>query len=390
MKWIFFFFLLVFGLTGLLHWYLQDPGHIAITWLGYEIQLSVVVAFFTFLFVVLSFLLSKHILTRVTELPSLYFSFLRKSREKKAKDEMIELLTSLEAEDFLRALSHQKKATLSLSLDPLFLWFSGNAFEKANKLLESEQCYLDLTKNPLTAFLGLKGQICSALQRGDYKLAGTLLDKTEKLIPTSPWVLKHLLALAREQKDYKKAEELILKLEDLDYFSSEQSKKQIAYLQYLDALQTEASPSQKEAFLRQAHYLDPYLVEATENLAVLLSEKGNKKEALHVIETTWRLTPNRSLGNLYVKISKPKGDIEAYQAASQLMMQKSKSSESLLFLAETALKAKLWGEARNHLKELIKLDPRAKVYKHLAALELEENQNSNAALSWLYQSFQEN
>jgi HemY protein len=390
MKWILFFFLLVLGFASLLLWYLQDPGYIEVIWLGYEIHLSVFVAFFLLLFVVLSFLLSKHVLTRITELPFLYFSFLRKSREKKAKDEMMQLLTSLEAEDFSGALSHQKKAALILGLDPLFLWFSGTAFVRANKPLEAEKCYIELTKNPLTTFLGLKGQIRSALHRGDYKLAYTLLNNAEKLVPTSPWVLKHFLAIASEQKNFKKAEELILRLEDLDYFPSEKSKKQIALLQYLDAIQIETSPSQKETLLRQSHRLDPSLAEATESLANLLSEKGNKKEALYTIETTWRLTPIRSLGNLYVKIFQPKDDLEAYQAATELVKEKSKSSENLFFLAEMALKAKLWGEARNHIKELVKLDPRAKVYELLAALELEENQNSNAALSWLYKGFQGN
>jgi uncharacterized protein HemY len=45
MKWIIYLLLfsIFFALLGL--WYLQDPGNITITWLGYEIQFSVLASF---------------------------------------------------------------------------------------------------------------------------------------------------------------------------------------------------------------------------------------------------------------------------------------------------------------------------------------------------------
>jgi HemY protein len=390
MKWILFFFLLIIGFTGLLFWYMQDPGYVQITWLGYEVRLSVIVALLVHLFVVLSFLVSKYILTWIAELPFMYFSFLKKSRESRAKNEMVQMLTSFEAENLNEALTHQKKAASFLEADPFFLWFSGNAFEKASKPLEAEKCFMDLIKNPLTTFLGIKGQIRAAIHRNDLKLAYTLLDKAEKLLPTSPWILKHLLVITRELKDYKKAEELVLRLEDLGYFPPDKSKKQVAYLQYLEALEIGASLSQKEALLRQAHGLDPSLLEAAESLASLLSDKGNKSDALCVIETTWNLMPTPALGNLYIKLSAPHGDVEAYQIANQLVKQKAKSPVGLLFLSHMALKARLWGEAKVHLKELLKINPQIEVYQLLAILELEENQNISAALAWLNKGLGEN
>ena len=80
-----------------------------------------------------------------------------------------------------------------------------HVFEKTNTPLEAEKCFMELSKFPGASFLGLKGQIHAALQRGDSRLAYVLLENAEQLVPTSPWVLNHLLTLAHEQKNFTKA-----------------------------------------------------------------------------------------------------------------------------------------------------------------------------------------
>lgn len=45
MKWILFFLLLFASMLAFELWYLKDTGNITITWLGYEIQFSVVFGF---------------------------------------------------------------------------------------------------------------------------------------------------------------------------------------------------------------------------------------------------------------------------------------------------------------------------------------------------------
>lgn len=380
MKWILYLFLFLIAFASLGLWYLQDPGYIEIIWLGFEIHLSVVVGFLILL--ILLFLLNLLIVSLSWLLGSPR-RWIQHARYRKANHELLEIYTAVEAESFTNALQYQKKAAKHLAKDPLFLWISGNAFEKTDKPLEAEKCFMELSKHPVASFLGLKGQICAALQRGDSKLAYVLLEKAEKCVSTSPWVLKHLLTLVHEQKNFTKAEELILRLEDLGYVSSDTSKKQIADLLYRQAMQLETPLSQKESLLRQSHGLDPSLHGATISFAQLLADQEHKHDALHVIETTWVVAPTQSLGDLYLKIFTPRNDLDAYQAASQLMRHNSKSKESLLLLARTALKAHLWGEARAVLSSLLKQDPSAEIYHLFATLELEENQNPKAAIAWL-------
>lgn len=388
MKGIVFFLLLLTTLTagGLLYFY--DPGFVEITWLGYEAQFTVVVGIVLFLFLLLIFILFIRVFLWLIGMPLRWFSFFKRSQQKKAKNELLELLCSFEGDNLIEALHHQKKAAPHLSKDPFFLWVSGNTYEKAEQPLEAEKHYMALTTQPSTAFLGLKGQTRAALHRRDFKLAYTLLCQMDKLMPTSRWVLKHLLALTREKKDFKEAEDLVLRLEDLGYFSSAQSTKQIAHLQYQQAIQPDISQTQKEALVRQANYLDPSLKEAAELFAQILKDQGHKAHALNVLEATWQLAPAQKLGDLYLVISEPSDEVTAYQVAEKLVKKNKENSESLLFLSRIALKAKLWGEARSHLMQLLKQNPSPEAYGLFASLELEEHHNWQAALKWLEDGLQ--
>jgi len=383
MKWSLFFFLLALAAAVLSFWGLQDPGLIKITWLGYDIRVSVIAGFLILIFSICILFLLKFGISWLLGIPFRWVSFLREIQERKASATLIDFLSSFEAENLSQALHHQKKGARFLAKDPFFLWISGNVFEKAEKPFEAEKCFMDLAQRPSTLFLGLKGQIRAALHRRDFQFAQALLERAEKIVPNSPWVLNHLLALAREKKDFKKAEELLLHLEDLGYLPPDKSKRQIAYIHYLEAIQPDVSLTQKEVLLRKCHGLDPNLTKATEALAQLLNDQGKRKEALQILETAWLLTPCQTLGDLYLKLTSPKDGIEAYQFAEQLIKHHPKASESLLFLARVALKAKLWGEARAHLADLLKNDPSSVVYSLLATLELEENQNQKTAIAWL-------
>src|ERR1700722_4728408 len=342
MKWIVFLLFFSVAIVSLALLSIQDPGAIVIAWLGYEVKLTVVMVLLCLLLFFFILILLGRVLSWLLGAPLRWLTFFRRSQELKAKQELLELLSFYEAEEFTNALHHQKKAAQHLSSSPFFLWISGNAFEKAEKPFEAEKCYIDLTKDPAAAFLGFKGQIRAALHRGDFSSAYNLLHHAEKLASTSPWVLKHFLALAREQKNFEKAESLIFHLEDLGYLPADQSKKQRAKLHYQQALQPETLQDKKEILLRQSHLLDPSFTEATETLAPLLQEQGHTTYALNIIEATWNLSPTQALGDLYLQMSLPQDDVEAYQIAKNLVKKNRKNPESLLFLARTALKAKLW------------------------------------------------
>ncbi|EKE10012.1 MAG: hypothetical protein ACD_16C00089G0007 [uncultured bacterium] len=381
---VFFFFIFTVALFALIGGvYLVDPGSVEILWFGYSVQLSAILATGVLVFCVLAFLILGYSLWWVIHLPSRWISAFQKSQTTGPQFELLRLLSLYEEESLNVALSFTKKMRKKFESIPLFLWISGNIFEKTGHHLEAEQAFMSLLSHPDTFFLGLKGQIRSALKQGDYNRAYELLKHAEKDYGSSPWVLKHLLAVAREKKKFIDAEKIALRLDDLGYLTKEQSKKQLGYIEYQEALDPHITPDQKEAYLRQAHYLDPSLSQVSEMLADMLHQQGHKTQALSVLQATWIQAPTQKIGDLFLKFTSPKNEVEAFQKAKEFVKKNPNNSESLLFIARTGLKAKLWGETRVALTELLKEHPTTIAYQLMAHLEYQEHQNMKAAMEWL-------
>jgi HemY protein len=368
----------------------QDPGNVSIIWLGYEVRFTVVVGFCLLLIFLFLFNLLFGFLSWLFGGPFKWFSFFTHAQERKTKRQLLDFISSFEAETYTDALKKQQKIARRLSTNPIFIWFSGLAFEKAEKHLEAEMYFMDLIKNPASAFLGLKGHIRSAFHRQDTISAYDLLHRIRKLAPTSPWVLKHLLAVTREQQKFEESEALICRLEDLGYISPDESKKQLAHLFYQKALSPKTDDSQKETLLKQACSLNPRSIEASYAYALLLKEKGQDSNGLKLLEGAWYLNPHQKVGDLYLEIASPKNPIDVYQIAKKLTKNNASNPETLLFLARKAIEANLWGEARSHLMELLKAKekPTARVYQLLANLEIAEHKDVKAAFKWLQEGIE--
>lgn len=229
MKWTLFFFLffLIFAFIGV--GYLQDPGSVQIVWLGFDIQLSVVVAIVILLMAILIFSLVKVFLSWIFGIPLKWLSFLKGDKLKQHQTDLLDLYITLEAENYALLLEKQEKAKPSLKQDPLFLWILGNAFANEDKVVEAEQCFVELTHHPAASFLGLKGQIREAIRRGDTRLTGDFLDRAERLAPTSPWVLNQQILFARSQKNFDKAESYRVRLEDLGYLQRQENDESFVF-----------------------------------------------------------------------------------------------------------------------------------------------------------------
>ncbi len=377
MKWVFLFLFVLLTSVFLGVFITEYPGYVQIYWFNYEIRVSAIIFTLLLLFLFIAFYAFSRILSKLFTIRSLF------SNKDKKDQIIVKLFLAFQAEQEKEAVSLQKKWSKVFKNDPLFLWISGRIFEKANDHLAAEQCFLELSKNPSTLFLGLKGLIRAALHRGDRNQAYDFLKRAQEISSSSPWILKHLLALTRQKKKYEEEEVLILQLEDLGCITPEQSKKQIAQSQYEQALNPKVSDTQKEAFLRQAHYLDASHVKATEALVPLLISQGEKTYARTVIEETWVEAPCQSLGDLYLNIDKPKNELAAFEKAQELISHNPDHNESLLFFALKALDAKLWGEARKALLKLIVKNPTADAFQLCARLELEGNKDEKTALKWL-------
>jgi HemY protein len=126
--------------------------------------------------------------------------------------------------------------------------------------------------------------------------------------------------------------------------------------------------------------------------ARLLIELGRKRSAAKTIERAWRTAPHPDLARLYLDLHPEAGVLARATAMQGLAAHNPEAEESHLAIAEAALAAQLWGEARHHLGLALAASPSAgsslagpsrRLCLLMARLEESEAGNTPAARDWL-------
>src|SRR5262249_41752206 len=125
--------------------------------------------------------------------------------------------------------------------------------------------------------------------------------------------------------------------------------------------------------------------------AMLLRDAGRQRQAQRVIEAAWRVAPEPALAEVYTSLVPDETPLQRMQRMQHLAAANPDHIESHLVLAEAALRARLWGEARRHLAGTgVKPDadtetplPSARASRLMAEVEEAENHDSARAKFWL-------
>jgi HemY protein len=100
----------------------------------------------------------------------------------------------------------------------------------------------------------------------------------------------------------------------------------------------------------RAQALAPDLAELAGRHARLLLQLGRRRAAARAIERAWRTTPHPDLARRYGEIIPDAAPVARAAAMQKLAAHNPEAVESRLAIAEAALDAQLWGEARRHLE----------------------------------------
>jgi HemY protein len=136
--------------------------------------------------------------------------------------------------------------------------------------------------------------------------------------------------------------------------------------------------------------------------ARLLIDLGRKRSAAKAIERAWRTAPHPDLARLYLDLHPEAGLLARATATQSLAAHNPEAEESRIAIAEAALAAQLWGEARHHLGLALAagssspgppagssspgsspLGPSRRLCLLMARLEESEAGNAPAARDWL-------
>jgi HemY protein len=241
-----------------------------------------------------------------------------------------------------------------------------------------------LAEEPGSATLGYRGLIMDARRAGDWDEVDSLTNKLHQLKPDTPWL--HLIRFesAARRQEWSEAGLALEHASSTRFLEPERLRRYRAAIMIARA-QAETRQGQHAKALQaaeQASRQAPEWLPAVINLAQSQIASGHPRAARRTVEKNWARLAHPQLASIYrADGSDP---IEVYKLIEQLCRDNMEAPVSRLVLADAALKADIWGEARRHLTALLGNSRTTQsVYRMMARLERRESGDERAALQWM-------
>ena len=351
-------FILLTLFSFLAVWLANHPGQIDVRFLGYHLEFSIIafLVFFIALSTALFFLYMPIHLGKYVKR-----SFKNRSLNALQKEMNGTLCSLLEGEK-IPAEKALKKALFLFPENPL-----GQTLLTA-LISEKKTDGALLYKKEETKLLGLKFLIEEDFETGDISSAYHRAKEAFNLDKKKTWVLKALFKAAFLYENYDKAREILRLLFKQDKISKETFEDKEALLFY------------KQGLFEKAFNKAP--IESLYCLSYVQSLKDTKK-ADKILAKAFETNPSFEIYETYLSLHNTEETLVLLKNVERLFTKGKEDKISLLISAKIALKAHLWGEARQTLEKYQALYPLTKdVALEMAALEREENKDEDEALLW--------
>ena len=366
-------------------WLADRPGAVAIDWQGWRLETSVgMLALVVFATIVVGAALYSG-WRWLRRQPREFSATRRHRRDARGYRALTDGLAAVAAGDAAAARKLARRADSLLKAPPLTLLLSAQAAQLDGDEATARRCFEQMLERPETEFLGLRGLILQALRDNDDARALDYAERAYPLQPSAPWLLDTLVSLHSKAGHWRAAQKIVEEAQRRKRLPAETGRRQQAALLTERARTAYGRGAVSDAFqqVRRAHDLDPALPPAAELLARLVADDGRVRRARKVLERTWRVAPHPGLAAAYLDIAGDAAPLDRYRAIGRLTKDNRDHPESRFAIAEAAVAAKLWGEARQQLEALESLAPTAQVFRLRAQLAEAEAQDDAAARRWI-------
>lgn len=352
------FFLKLGVLIAIALWLAGQPGDITLHWLDYKVQAAlgfVLAALFVFVLVALSLY---RLLRAIADIPAFFARRREISRRDKAYQSLTRGLSAVAAGDARTAVKMSRKVqSLIHDHGGLPLLLEAQAAQLEGREDEAQALFLRLSESKDAGFLGVRGLLNAALERGDTARALTFARKGLDMFPRQPWLLEMTLKLETGARAFDDALKTLRKAE-----KAGSMKAALINSARVAIMHSEAERLAREGHVRQAFYktkaaydLDRGFAPSVQRLAEKYMAEGKRRSAVSVLERGWASCPHPDLAPLW-QDALPKaheGSAPRMIAWGQRLTRSHPDHpESLLFMAQIAARCRLWGEARDYLKKL--------------------------------------
>ncbi len=362
-------------------WVADRPGDVVITWMGYHIETSVMVAALALAGLVLVLMLLWAVVRFILRSPEQVSLFFRHRRAMKGYLAISRGLIAIGAGDLRGARRSADDAARLSPGDPLALLLTAQSAQMAGDRSGAERAFRAMTRRDDTKLLGLRGLYIEAQRRDDPQAARLAVEEAAKASPAPAWAGQAALDYRCAAADWAGA------LDALDHMKgalekADYRRKRAVLLTARALALEEIDRDGSRAAVLEAVKLAPDLVPAAALAGRRLAEAGEQRKARKVLERAWTLNPHPDIAEAYADLRLGDSARERLTRMQKLAAQVPGQLEGALAVARAALDAREFAVARAALAPYLSA-PTRRVATLMADIEESEHGDEGRVREWM-------
>lgn len=366
-------------------WVADRPGTIAIRWQGWRVDTSVAILLIVTAGLALAFALGLRFLGWFVRIPRRWRRWAQERRRRRGYQSLTLGMVAVAAGDPEEAARQARRADVLLDEPPLTMLLSAQAAQLNGDEAAARRYFTAMLDRRETEFLGLRGLLMQARRAGDSAAALELARRARRLRPDTPWVLTTLFELETRAGQWRGAEATLAEAQRRRVLPVAEARHRRAGILLEQVRAAEADDRLRDAadLAGRAHDEDRSFAPATAAYVRLLGATDRQRKGERIAEKAWPLGPHPEVAAAYTGLAPLADPVEGVRRIDRLVAGLPDHVESRMAQATAALRAGLWGEARQKLEAVIAERPTTRAYALMAELEERESGDPLAAQKWL-------
>ncbi len=362
-------------------WFADRPGDLVLTWQGYRIETSLLVALVGLILVVVLALVMWSIVRAVWRTPENVSLFFRHRRAMKGYQAISRGLIAIGAGDRKLARRYADDAGRLSPGDPLALLLEAQAAQMAGDRAGAEHAFRAMARRDETRLLGLRGLYIEAQRANDHATARKVAEEAIETAPALRWAGEAVLQENCAAADWSGALDTLERMRsglDKPEYRRKRAVLLTARALALDDIDRDAS----RAAVLEAVKLAPDLVPAAALAGRRLAESNEPRKARRILERAWEANPHPDLADAYANVRLGDSARERLTRVQKLADKVPGQREGALAVARAALMAREFGMARKVLMPFLSA-PTRRVAALMAEIEEAEHGDTGHVREWM-------
>jgi len=353
-----------------LAWLADRPGTVTVQWLGYQIETSAFVATLVMFALVSLVILVLALLRYVWTRPAAVAAYMHERRQQQGLEALSRGLLAIGVGDRAQAQRYAGIAARYLPREPLTALLRAQAAQLKGDPASARRAFEAMLDRPETQLLGVRGLFLEAKRGNDEDAARALAEQAVRQDPKLAWGVNALFDIQARAGDWNGALNTLAIARQNGHVDTGTANRRRAVLLTAEARETETfDPDKALTLANEALRLAPSLVPAAELAGRLFASKGEARAASRQIVRTWKLSPHPDLAVAYAFAKPGLSPKDRLKRVEYLAGLTPDDVEGPIAVAQAAIDAKEWQQARDVLAPYVEGRPSARICTLMARIE---------------------